>query len=248
MGKTFEALERAEQEFKKGIEKPAPANEENYMPSLPKKSRRPPVSGGLPDLKSKLLTRYTGDAVKTILVTATAHGSGASTTAIGLASTLSRDAGLRVLLMDANFRTPGLHERFKTECTLGLHDLMCKDNGHSAQFKHVGPDELYLLSSGVNGGPVTAYFESPRFEKMVQSARNSFHYVILDCAPVSRFPDAQAICARVDGVVLVVEAGATRLQVAQRAKKELEDAGGKILGVVLTKRRRYIPEWIYQRL
>ena len=182
------------------------------------------------------------------MVTATAHGSGASTTSVALATALTKDAGLRVLLMDANFRTPGLHERFNTECTPGLHDLICKDNGHSARFNHVGPDELYLLSSGVNGGAVTAYFESPRFERMVQSARSSFDFVIIDSAPVSRFPDAQAICARVDGVVLVVEAGKTRLQVAQRAKKELEDAGGRILGVVLTKRRRYIPEWIYRRL
>ena len=51
-----------------------------------------------------------------------------------------------------------------------------------------------------------------------------------------------------DGVVIVIEAGKTREQVAVRAKKELEEAGGKVLGVVLNKRKFYIPEWIYKRL
>jgi Mrp family chromosome partitioning ATPase len=56
------------------------------------------------------------------------------------------------------------------------------------------------------------------------------------------------ICAKVDGVIMVVESGKTREQVAVRAKKELEEAGGKVLGVVLNKRKFHIPEWIYRRL
>jgi Mrp family chromosome partitioning ATPase len=49
-------------------------------------------------------------------------------------------------------------------------------------------------------------------------------------------------------VILVVESGKTRRQVALTAKRKLEGAGGKILGVVLNKRRYYIPEFVYKRL
>jgi Mrp family chromosome partitioning ATPase len=52
----------------------------------------------------------------------------------------------------------------------------------------------------------------------------------------------------VDGVILVLESGKTRRQVALNVKKQLEDAKGKLLGVVLNKRRHYIPDWIYRRL
>ena len=54
--------------------------------------------------------------------------------------------------------------------------------------------------------------------------------------------------AKVDGVVLVLESGKTRQQVSLEAKKQLEEAGGTILGVVLNKRKYYIPDWIYRRL
>ena len=62
------------------------------------------------------------------------------------------------------------------------------------------------------------------------------------------FRKHRVLCTKVDGVVLVIEAGKTREQVAVRAKKELEEAGGKVLGVVLNKRKYHIPEWIYKRL
>jgi capsular exopolysaccharide synthesis family protein len=248
MANTYKALNKAEKEFQKDSGESRFDSEERHWLAMPDASEVQIPFNRVLDLKSKLLTRYAGDAVKTILVTGTTHGSGASTTSVGLATALTKDARLKVLLMDANFRTPGLHEVFKTECARGLYDVISTENDNSVQFKKVGPGELYLLSSGVNSAAVNGYFEGRRFDRMVQSARKAFHYVILDSAPVGRFPDAQAICSRVDGVILVIEAGITRLQVAQRAKKELEDAGGRILGVVLTKRKRYIPEWIYKRL
>jgi Mrp family chromosome partitioning ATPase len=78
--------------------------------------------------------------------------------------------------------------------------------------------------------------------------RDKFDYVILDAPPVPAFPECLVLCAKVDGVVLVVESGKTRRQVALRARKQVEEVGGKVLGVVLNKRKYYIPEWIYRRL
>jgi Mrp family chromosome partitioning ATPase len=72
--------------------------------------------------------------------------------------------------------------------------------------------------------------------------------VLLDAAPIGNYPDPQIICPKVDGVIMVITAGKTRRQVAQRVKKEIEDAGGRILGVVINRRKYYIPAWIYKRL
>ena len=51
-----------------------------------------------------------------------------------------------------------------------------------------------------------------------------------------------------DGVVLVLEAEKTRWQVADKARESIENHGGKVLGVVLNKRRYYIPDFIYSRI
>jgi Mrp family chromosome partitioning ATPase len=52
----------------------------------------------------------------------------------------------------------------------------------------------------------------------------------------------------VDGAVLVVEAENKRAEVAIQAKEHLEEAGAKVLGAVLNRRRHVIPEVVYRRL
>jgi Mrp family chromosome partitioning ATPase len=52
----------------------------------------------------------------------------------------------------------------------------------------------------------------------------------------------------VDGVVLVVEAEKTRWPVAETVRDKIKNSGGNILGIVLNKRRYYIPDWIYNKL
>ena len=248
MGKTFEALEKAEKEFQKINGELAVSSEEKQWFT----SARPPevqvVSCKVVDLKTRLITRYSGQTVKIVLITATAAGSGASTTAVSLATDLAKDARLKVLLVDANMRTPGLYKIFKTETAGGVYDLLNKNNGNLLKLKKVGPGELYLFPSGVSRPVDDHHFSSDLFENFIQRVRKSFDYVILDSAPISIYPDSQAICSKVDGVILVIEAGITRRQVALRAKKELEAAGAKILGVVLNRRKYYIPKWIYTRL
>ena len=54
--------------------------------------------------------------------------------------------------------------------------------------------------------------------------------------------------AGVLGVVLVVQAQDKDADIAIQAKEHLEEAGAKILGAVLNRRRYVIPEIVYRRL
>ena len=73
-------------------------------------------------------------------------------------------------------------------------------------------------------------------------------WVLFDSPPINSFNDSIALAHRVDAVVMVVEAEKTRWEVAQSAKQRVESGNGKILGIVLNKRRYYIPKFIYKRL
>jgi len=116
------------------------------------------------------------------------------------------------------------------------------------EFKRVGPARLYFVPCGIVSADSNRQFDSPRFESFLKLAREKFDFVILDAAPIGKYPEPQTICSKVDGVVMVITSGKTRRQVAQRVKNEVEDAGGTVLGVVINRRKYYIPEWIYKRL
>jgi protein-tyrosine kinase len=51
-----------------------------------------------------------------------------------------------------------------------------------------------------------------------------------------------------DGLVIVLQANATRRESARRAKQLLDECGIPVLGAVLNKRAFPIPEPIYRRL
>ena len=68
--------------------------------------------------------------------------------------------------------------------------------------------------------------------------------MIVDAPPILAYPDSRTISTGVDSVVLVLKSGGTRKQVAVRAKQALEEAGAKIIGMVLNRRKFYIPHWV----
>jgi len=204
--------------------------------------------GGYEDILTRLHTQYPGQSIKTIMFTGATHGGGATTTAVNFAKTLVRYHQVKVLLIDANMRTPNLRELFDIKNDKGLTDLVLDHVVRPFKVINCDPSYLFVLATGGKYvGPV-GLFESERFDEFLNNAREEFAYVILDSAPLPSFAEARVLCEKVDGVVLVVESGKIRRQVALRAKKELEDAGAKILGVVLNKRKYHIPDWLYKRL
>lgn len=71
-----------------------------------------------------------------------------------------------------------------------------------------------------------------------------FGFIIIDSPPLGISPLGLPLIREADGIILVVEAGKTRLRAAQIAKQRIKTYGGKLLGTVLTGYRTYTPKWI----
>jgi len=84
--------------------------------------------------------------------------------------------------------------------------------------------------------------------KTLSLLRQVCDYVLIECQSHAHSPIVVANAQHFDGMVIVVEAGRTRWPVVQHMREQFELAGGKVFGVVLNKRRYYIPNWIYKRL
>ena len=248
MGRTHKAPEKADKRYRENVEKTTldlqkimVAKGANPIPTQLQYNR-------YREIKTKLITQFSEESIKTIMFTSTAHGDGSSFTAVSFATTLARDCRQNVILIDANLRCPRIHEIFNIEYRQGLSNQLTKDEGKIYILKKVGHGELYLMPCGEKNSEPINLFESIRFEKTLQTMREKFDYVILDTPPVNSYAESIVIASKVDGVILVVESDKTRQQVALRAKEEMEKAGANVLGVILNKRKHYIPEWIYKRL
>lgn len=248
MGKTHEALEWAENEYRAGQKEtlPVPLPKGPVLP-YPRRWTILPPPEPYQDLKTNLLNRYRDGSVKSVLFAGTTRGDGVSTTVANFAISLAMDSRVKVLVIDANLRTPRLHAAFKIDPIPGLSDLLTR-NGRGVRPVKLGTGNLRIIPCGRPYTEMHTLFESRRFEEFLRRMREKHDYVIFDGPPIHDSSECRVLCPKVDGVVLVIESGKTRRQVAISAKKQLVEAGGRVLGVVLNKRRFYIPEFIYRRL
>ena len=83
---------------------------------------------------------------------------------------------------------------------------------------------------------------------LLQQLRSRFQYVAIDCPALSASNDVLSLAKLVDGIVLVVEAQRTSKSQIRNAERQIEAAGGRVLGSILNKRRYPIPDYFYNLL
>ena len=98
------------------------------------------------------------------------------------------------------------------------------------------------------GGSLTEVLGSPHLESFFDKLKQHFDFILIDSPPVTRSALGLALVHKVDGVLLVVEAEKTRWPVARHVKNRVIAAQGNLLGVILNKRRYYLPSFIYKWL
>lgn len=162
-------------------------------------------------------------------------------------SLAARGAG-SVCIIDANLRTPTLHDYFKVDNLSGLTDAVSQDEPIRSYTRQLTPSNLYLLPSGPASSDPHAVLSSERLRTRIAELRAEFDHVLIDVAPMNLYTDAIIVGSLSDGVVLVVGANSTRRESVVKARDSMISANGKVLGAVLNKRRYPIPEGLYRRL
>jgi len=204
-----------------------------------------PVAEGYQRVLQRIQARPEAGPPGVILVVSAVHGEGSSTVARELALLFARDGLARSVLVDANLRTPSQHLAFGVERSGGVTEIATHGLALDQALRNGASSSVPLLTCGRPTSNPAGALATPAMREALQSLRARFDWVILDGPPVTAYSDAGVLAPLTDGVVLVVQAERTRWEVAQQAKRALEEAGGRILGGVLSRRRFHIPEALY---
>lgn len=169
-----------------------------------------------------------------VLFSSTNPGEGKSTTCINTAITLAQ-AGMKVLLVDADMRKPTLHKYFKMESRVGLSNLLSGMNKLDECVQKVKQTEnLWLIPAGLLP-PNPSELLSAGMPKVIDKFDENFDFVIIDSPPINIVTDALAVSKLVDGVAMVVAQNVTKYPELKRAISSLEFANANILGFIINK-------------
>ncbi|MBX4888195.1 polysaccharide biosynthesis tyrosine autokinase [Rhizobium bangladeshense] len=173
---------------------------------------------------------------KVIGMVSSLPGEGKSTTAINFAKLLAMQ-GARCLLIDGDMRNPGATRAIGRHAEAGLLEAIV-DNRPLKDLILLDPrTKLAFL-------PTVARYRVPHssellasrgMDQLLEIARQSFDYIIVDLPPLAPVVDARAINPKLDAVVFVIEWGKTSRKVVQSTLLSEPDLYSKCVGAILTK-------------
>ena len=212
---------------------------------------RSPVVEAFRSLRTNIQFAGVDQPMRTLLVTSAGPSEGKSTIASNLAVVMAQ-AGLKVALVDCDLRRPSQHKQFEIPNRSGLTDVLLRD---PSQWQDIavpsGIANLSLISSGALPPNPSELLGSKRMHQLLEHLQQAYEVIILDAPPLLPVTDALVLASMVDGVVLVIDYGTTRIGEAVQGKSQLNQSGAHLVGVVMNKiptgRRGYAYYYYYRR-
>lgn len=223
-------------------------------------------------LKQNVQMAHADQGVQVIAVTSSVPGEGRSTVcyylALMLAQSIHRDNHVSanendydspanesrqrqksgVLVIDGNLANPQLHKLFGIDPQHNVNEFVLTRNEKSNYTINISPHQFNFITAGRTNGNSNDAWVSLRVKSLLEKLRSQFQYILIDAPPVIGHPETLALSKLTDGVLFLVKANQTRLEVVEEARQRLQDAKVNVLGVVLNERRFFIPGGIYRRL
>ena len=194
---------------------------------------RSPVSEAYRTLRTNLDFSSLDKPIKTMLLTSAGPEEGKSTVLANLAVTTAQ-AGRKVILVDCDLRRPTLHNIFNLKNDVGLTTMVVDDAAmESPPLQDTGVEGLQLVSSGPLPPNPSELLGSRRMGEIIAALLERADVVLFDAPPVVAVTDAAVLATKVDGVLLVINAGGTKRDYARAAKARLEKVNANLLGAVL---------------
>ena len=192
-------------------------------------------------LRTSLRFSTQNGAPKTTFITSSISGEGKSTLSLNLATAYAQ-AGKKVLLIDADLRSPSMKQLLEIDkhsgknSHLGLtHYLTSTDMVNAEVIQQCLIEGLDVITSGPIPPDPVELLAGSRMTELLESNARKYDHIIIDGAPILGLADALILANLADATIITVEAGKTKKAVLLDGIKRLERANANILGTVLTK-------------
>lgn len=183
----------------------------------------------------RLLYRVNADQsdskLRTVMITSAMLSEGKSTVSSFLALTAADHRKYRTLLIDADIRKPTIHKFFDLGRDRGLADILGAGLAPQDAIRKTPVDTLDVITAGWLDTNPSEVFDAEAIGQLCEQMHTYYELVVIDSPPILPVSDPMLLAPKMDGVLLVIKAGATQREVVSRAMDIIGPE--RILGVVL---------------
>jgi Mrp family chromosome partitioning ATPase len=242
MSKLFEAMEQV-QRNRSSTSRSAAVSQLRVVPP-----RTAAFDAEMLSLYRSLESHFGDLARKVILFLGVGPGEGTSTVVSNLAHVAAEQFNRKVAVLDAGNFSPVEHRLLEFDRKLNSDEALKSTQEREQAMYAAAEKRITMVPVSLASAGTAPVIDGPRIQALLAALRDRFDLILVDCAPATVSPDTVTLSPKADGVVLVLAAESTRWPVAQNVSRQVERVGGRIAGVVLNRRRYYIPGSIYARL
>lgn len=173
------------------------------------------------------------DNTKVLLFTSYNQGSGKTFLSMNLAVSFAIK-GYRVLAIDGDLRHATL-SRYVNSPKVGLSNYLVRqvEDFQDVIVKYPEYDNFDIIPVGVNPPNPTELIGSDTFAQLMESVRNQYDYIIIDCPPIDIVADTQIIEKYVDRTLFVVRVGLMERGLLDDLERMYEEERFKNMALVL---------------
>ncbi len=212
------------------------------IPQRKEKGRRPvvvthpngPSAEAYRGVRSSLRFSAVGRQMTAIGVTSSIPGEGKTTTAVNIALTYA-EAGMRVLLVDADFRRPMVAEALGLDNGVGLTTMLVEPVDFDSAKLSWGDSRLLVLPAGEVPPNPAELLASSRMAEVLTELREQVDVMIVDTAPLLSVADATVIAPLLDTMIVVADVSQVRSAQLDRALKALAGVRAQVSGIILSR-------------
>lgn len=198
--------------------------------------------------EGNLISTVDGEIPRSLLITSCSPGEGKTTSAAAIGVSLAERGTNSILLVDAHFRKPGLHRLLGQSNSPGLADVVLNEQSWQEAIQPCKGLNLNFLAAGEFSDHPLSVFKSPRFKSLLEDLKEHFDCIIFDGPPFLGASECAYIAPMFQGIIMVVSCEHTRWQLVSVATDKIESVHGHLLGVIMNRRKYYIPQSLYKIL
>ena len=198
-----------------------------------------PVVESFRALRTNIQYSSVDKPIHSLLITSPGPGEGKSVCLANLGVVMAQ-AGIKVVIVDADFRKPIQDQIFGLSNETGLSDIILENNTNiSNLIKNTEIQNLRILTSGSLPSNPDILMETERIKYVLRRLEMEADIVILDSPPVLVVADAAILGTQVDSVILLINSGHTKPYHLARAIDEMRRVHVNIIGIILNRSTLY---------
>ena len=179
--------------------------------------------------------------LKTILLTSAMLSEGKSTVCSFMAVTAALKKGLKTLIIDTDLRRPTIHKIFQLKPKAGLREILVEGYNPRDAISTTEVDKLDILTAGGYCENPSEVFDAEALGTLFEELKFYYDFILIDAAPLLPVSDPMLLASKVDGIIMVVKAGATQKEVVRRAVEILNPKQNNLIGVTFNNMNHSLP-------